>query len=1003
MLRINVLGGLYVSDEGRAVSGAAAQPRRLALLALLAVAGERGVTRDALLGFLWPEADEERGRKALAQALYALRRDLGSDDALTGVKDLRLNPDLVQCDLWEFRDALGTGLLDRGAELYRGRFLEGFHLPGAESFEQWVEETRAGLIHDFGGLLHLLAERATEKGEHRAASGWLRKLAGQDPLNAQVASQLMESLAAQGDVAGALQHARVYETLIRQELDLPPDRDVVALAARLRDGASGESASPAPVALPAPPPVPVAETPPARSSVETAVGEIPEDDPAGAPSLSHTSGWAAMAIPPGFATLPPPPPSMPRHWSRAIGALVGVVVLVLGGIGLARLRRTPSSAATGERVVAVGRIAHYTEGGLGGMGRPLADMLATNLARGSGMRVISSARMYELLGEMAGTGDTTGAQIVAAARRAGATELIDGALYDVAPGQLRLDLRRVDLASGAVLHAYTIQAPDLFALADSGTGRLVNDLGGRAPEGSLADVSTRSVDAYRAYEAGLRTFYEGHTAEAEKLFAEAIAKDSAFAMAQYYYSLATSTGSRVELSTRLQRAVELAERASDRERLLIRATWAFLNSSPSIRAYAETLTVRYPTELEGFLMAGQGAINAADFRAARAPLLEVIARDSLGLKGQTVRCLACEAIETLIGSLSQEDSLGAALTLAERWTRLQPNSGRAWRWRALLLGQLGSADSARRVLAIADSVDPNAANVWRYLAAIEMWNHQYDSAADLARAATQTGAPLDRLEGQWMLAIANRHLGRLQDALEQARVYRRGKADPTPRGAAPLSAYLEGQVLFEMGRFREAAALFDSIGRARVPFEDPSSGARTRVWASTHMATALAAAGDTTRLAALADSMQQQGQMSGLERDRRLHHYVRGLLFAARRRDDEAVGEFREAITSRNSGYARVSYEMGRALLRLHRPEEAVAALQPATRSIFEGAALYLTHTDAHELLAQAWEAAGNRDSAAAHYRLVAKAWENADPGFTPRRLEAAGRAMQLLDRSRRP
>ena len=97
MLRINVLGGLYVSDEGRAVSGAAAQPRRLALLALLAVAGERGVTRDALLGFLWPEADEERGRKALAQALYALRRDLGSDDALTGVKDLRLNPDLVQC------------------------------------------------------------------------------------------------------------------------------------------------------------------------------------------------------------------------------------------------------------------------------------------------------------------------------------------------------------------------------------------------------------------------------------------------------------------------------------------------------------------------------------------------------------------------------------------------------------------------------------------------------------------------------------------------------------------------------------------------------------------------------------------------------------------------------------------------------------------------------------------------------------------------------------------
>ena len=42
--------------------------------------------------------------------------------------------------------------------------------------------------------------------------------------------QLMQVLADSGDVAGALQHARVYETLVRQEFDLPPDREVVALA-----------------------------------------------------------------------------------------------------------------------------------------------------------------------------------------------------------------------------------------------------------------------------------------------------------------------------------------------------------------------------------------------------------------------------------------------------------------------------------------------------------------------------------------------------------------------------------------------------------------------------------------------------------------------------------------------------------------------------------------------------------------------------------------------------
>lgn len=1003
MLRINVLGGLYVSDEGRAVSGAAAQPRRLALVALLAVAGERGVTRDSLLGYLWPESDEERGKRALAQALYALRRDLGSDEAFIGTKDLRLNPDLVQCDLWEFHDAAASGDLERAADHYRGRFLEGFHLPGAESFETWVEESRTGFNHEYTDLLHLLAERSTGRGEHRAATAWLRKLAAQDPLNARIACQLMESLAVQGDVAGALQHSRVYETLIRQELDLPPDRDVLVLAAKLR-GAAGEP-TPIPVLPPLPPKqqspsgqlTPGPPLPPS-SHTETATGEIPDVDTPVESQSGHTSGWATLSVSRGAITSTPIPPS--RSF-RAYWPWAGAALLVLGvSAAIVRWAGRPAAAVSPpERVVAVGRIAHYAQNGTGGMGRPMADMLATNLARASGVRMISSARMYELLGELSTASDTTTGLIIAAARRAGATELVDGALYDLATGQMRLDLRRVDLSTGAVLHAYTIQGPDLFTLADSGTRSLVDDLGGRAPVGSLADVSTRSVEAYRAYEAGMRVYYGGDLAGAEKLFAQALSSDSGFAMAQYYYSLATSNGSRADAAIRLKRAVDLAEHAGDRERLLIRSTWAFTNSSPSIRAYAETLTVRYPTELEGYLWAGQGAINAADYHAARRPLLQVIARDSLGFKGQTVRCLGCEALAALMGSLGQEDSLSAALNLARRWVALQPSAATPKRYLSLVLGQMGMADSARAELRAADSLEPGISTTWKFLIPLQMWDNHFDSAGELSRSVIQTGESLERTEGYWNLAIAYRHLGRMTEALELSKNYRTGKAEATPRGSAPLSAYLQGQVLFELGRFEEAAALFDSIIRTSVPFEDSSLIARNRVWTSTHLATALAAAGDTAPLSALADTLQRLGQMSGLERDRRLHHYVRGLLYKARGMDQQAVSEFRTAITARNSGYTRIQYELAGALMRLKRPREAVPELQVITRSMFEGASLYLSHTEAHERLAQAWEAAGQRDSAAAHYRLVARLWENADPRFTPRRLEAAGRAMQLLER----
>ena len=46
----------------------------------------------------------------------------------------------------------------------------------------------------------------------------------------------MRALVAGGDRAGALQHARIYEVLMEQELEPPPDREVVDLAAELRSG-----------------------------------------------------------------------------------------------------------------------------------------------------------------------------------------------------------------------------------------------------------------------------------------------------------------------------------------------------------------------------------------------------------------------------------------------------------------------------------------------------------------------------------------------------------------------------------------------------------------------------------------------------------------------------------------------------------------------------------------------------------------------------------------------
>jgi DNA-binding SARP family transcriptional activator len=62
MLRVHTFGGLTLTVEDAPVTGVLTQRRRLALLALLAVAGERGVSRDKLVGCLWPESEAAKAQ-----------------------------------------------------------------------------------------------------------------------------------------------------------------------------------------------------------------------------------------------------------------------------------------------------------------------------------------------------------------------------------------------------------------------------------------------------------------------------------------------------------------------------------------------------------------------------------------------------------------------------------------------------------------------------------------------------------------------------------------------------------------------------------------------------------------------------------------------------------------------------------------------------------------------------------------------------------------------------
>src|SRR5437870_718287 len=233
MLVLDLLGTLSLRNETHPVPVAAQQKRPLGLLAILGLSARQGLSRDRIEAYLWPESSSARAQHALDQTVYAIRHALGSDVIVATGRELRLNPDLVRVDAWEFEQAIRAGQWTAAVGHYKGPLLDGFYFADSHELESWIDTNRTRLRLEYQKAIEFLANLAAEARDHSQAVIWLRRLANSDPLSAGATKKLMLALAAAGDRAGAVQYARVYQELVRQELEMEPDSEIEALAAAL--------------------------------------------------------------------------------------------------------------------------------------------------------------------------------------------------------------------------------------------------------------------------------------------------------------------------------------------------------------------------------------------------------------------------------------------------------------------------------------------------------------------------------------------------------------------------------------------------------------------------------------------------------------------------------------------------------------------------------------------------------------------------------------------------
>ena len=234
MFALKLLGGMVLEGAPEQQAGRAAQKRRLALLAVLAMRNGSGISRDKLLTLFWPESPADEGRRRLSAALYDLRKALGEKAVLTRGDEVVLPAGLLRCDALDFDAAAAATDWERAADLYAGPFLDGVHIEQAPEFETWADAARLTLSRTLARVLEEHGNACARRGDLTGAVAAWQRLAEAEPLNDRVALQLMRALDAAGNRAAALRHSDLHAVRLRAEIGVEPDEAIGELAAALR-------------------------------------------------------------------------------------------------------------------------------------------------------------------------------------------------------------------------------------------------------------------------------------------------------------------------------------------------------------------------------------------------------------------------------------------------------------------------------------------------------------------------------------------------------------------------------------------------------------------------------------------------------------------------------------------------------------------------------------------------------------------------------------------------
>lgn len=452
--RLQLLGGARLESGGEAVVGRASQRRRLAVLALLALAPRRTMTRERLSAFLWPEHAPDAARRLLTESVYVIRRELG-DRVVQSVGDEIALDRAVASDVDEFLAAVADSNGPAAIKAYGGPFLDGWYVRDAPEFERWAEAERMRLAGLFSRAVRTSAESSEAAGAWADAATFWQTLVRLDPYNSSAVQQAAEAMARSGDRTAAMQTIATHEAVLRDDLGVDIAPSLAVVASRIRDGQIASFRAPA---------------------SSTSAHSVPDEQPQSAPTTEPIAGPAGSTVSTEVPAAPLVRVTPSRRPPRiAFAAAAAVLLLGVSAWAAARWRNAVIPLSGAERTAASRdaldrrRIAilyfedQSAQKELAYLADGLTEFVIGELARVPELRVMSPDAVRGLRGAPADS----------VARALGVRTIVQASV-ERSPDKVRVAARIIDANSGEQVGTIMVDAlpGETFALRD----RLANEM-----------------------------------------------------------------------------------------------------------------------------------------------------------------------------------------------------------------------------------------------------------------------------------------------------------------------------------------------------------------------------------------------------------------------------------------------------------------------------------------------------------------------------------------------